>query len=138
MAAVYDMIPELDRKGLRKFGLMTAVILASLFGLAFPWFLDRTTPYWPWILAGALSLVALIAPNSLRAVYRLWMRFGLLLGRVTTPLILSLAFFFVLTPLSLVRRLVARDPIARTFDTELTSYRIKSEKRSAKSMERPF
>ena len=34
-------IPELDRKGLREFGLVTGGIVAVLFGLFFPWLLER-------------------------------------------------------------------------------------------------
>ena len=37
-------IPELDKKGLREFGLVTGGIVAGLFGLFFPWIFDRAFP----------------------------------------------------------------------------------------------
>ena len=83
-------IPELDRKGLREFGLVTGGIIACLFGLFFPWAFDVAIPYWPWAVAGVLALWALIAPDTLRRVYRIWMRFALILSRITTPLIMGL------------------------------------------------
>ena len=39
-------IPQLDRKGLREFGLVTGVIVIVLFGLFFPWVLERAWPAW--------------------------------------------------------------------------------------------
>ena len=44
-------IPELDRAGLRKFGLTTGAIVALLFGLFLPWLFDFGLPRWPWMLA---------------------------------------------------------------------------------------
>ena len=37
-------IPVLDRKGLREFGLVTGGIIAGLFGLFFPWLIERPFP----------------------------------------------------------------------------------------------
>ena len=61
--------------------------MAGLFGLFFPWLLEAQIPLWPWALAGILAAWALLAPASLRPVYRLWMRLGLLLSRITTPIV---------------------------------------------------
>jgi hypothetical protein len=72
-------IPELDRKGLREFGLITGAIVAVLFGLFFPWLLERSFPLWPWAIFAVLGAWALVAPLSLRLVYRAWMRFGRIL-----------------------------------------------------------
>ncbi len=85
-------IPELDRKGLRDFGLVTGAIVAALFGLFFPWVLERSIPIWPWVIAGVLAVWALAAPLTLKPVYRQWMMLGLLLSKITTPIILGAVF----------------------------------------------
>ncbi len=131
-------IPELDRKGLREFALVTGGIFAGLFGLFFPWLLSRPYPYWPWILAAVLAAWGLVAPMTLRPVYRIWMRFALLLSRITTPLVLGIVYFLVLTPAALIMRLLGKDPMARRFDENAESYRIRSEKSPKEQMERPF
>jgi hypothetical protein len=138
MSILSDAIPELDRKGMREFGLTTGVIVAGLFGLFFPWILDRSIPSWPWIVCGVLIFLALVAPTSLRPIYRGWMRFGLVMARVTTPLILGLAFFLVITPTAAVWRLLGTDPMARGFDAHAESYRVRSAKSTAKTMEKPY
>ena len=131
-------IPELDRRGLRRFALVTGGMVAALFGLLMPLLLRHPWPIWPWVLFGVLAALGMTVPAALRPVYRAWMRFGLAMGRITTPLILALVFFLVISPLGLLRRLFLRDSIARGFDRCAASYRVSSHSREAKSLERPF
>lgn len=64
--------------------------------------------------AGALLLLAgLAAPGRLGPVYRAWMGLAVLLSRVTTPIVLAIMYFLILTPIALVARLVGRNPIDR-------------------------
>lgn len=130
-------IPELDAKGLRNFALVTSAIIVGLFGLLLPWLLDLGWPLWPWVLAAVLAGVGVLVPNALRPVYRGWMRFGMVLNRITTPILLGLVFFLLITPFGLIRQLFAKDSMARKLDDRAT-YRVPSVKRSAKSMEKPF
>ncbi len=130
-------IKELDAKGLREFGLVTGGIVAVLFGLFFPWLIERPIPTWPWVIAGVLGIWGIAAPTSLRPVYRGWMKFGLLLSKITTPIIMGLVFYLMITPMGLVRRLTGNDSLARRFDTGPT-YRVPTEKRPPKNLERPF
>ena len=131
-------IPELDRDGLRSFGLTTGAIVAGLFGLLFPWLVGVGIPWWPWIVAGVLAAWALLAPTTLAPVYRQWMRLGLLLSRVTTPLVLGAVFFLVFLPAGLVMRVFGRDPLARRFDRSAASYRTPSRRPDRDSLQRPF
>ena len=83
--AIDHKIPELDRNGLRQFGLTMGGAVVVIFGLFFPWMLDLEWPVWPWVIAALFWLLAVINPLWLRWIYRTWMRFGLLAGRVMTP-----------------------------------------------------
>jgi len=131
-------IPELDPKGLREFGLVTGAAVVALFGLFFPWMLDLDWPVWPWAIAGPLWLLALIHPSGLRGIYRAWMRFGLLASRVTTPLMLGIVFFVMISPMAMVRRLMGKDPMQRALDPDRNSYRVQSPKSPKEKLERPF
>ena len=121
-------IPELDRKGLREFGLTTGAMIAALFGLLFPWLLDLSFPRWPWGLFAVLAGLGLAAPSLLRPIYRGWMRFGLLMSRIMTPLVLGIVFFGMLLPMGVIMRKFRDDPMARKLDREMESYRVKSER----------
>ena len=138
MTDQHHTIPELDAKGLREFALVTGSIVAVLFGLFFPWLLDLPWPLWPWILAGVLVIWGLVAPASLRPVYRMWMRFGLLMNRIVTPVLLGAIFFLIITPVGLIRRMSSRAPVARSFEQAADSYRIPSRKQPREKMEKPF
>jgi hypothetical protein len=131
-------IPELDPKGLREFGLVTGAAVVVLFGLFFPWILERHWPVWPWAIAAPLWLLALIHPSWLRGIYRAWMRFGLLASRVTTPLFLGIVFFVMISPIAMVRRLMGKDPMQRALDPDQNSYRVQSRSSPKEKLERPF
>jgi amino acid transporter len=130
-------IPELDTKGLREFGITTGAIIGALFGLAFPYLFDRPWPTWPWVLAGILAVWAVIIPNTLRPVYRGWMRIGLLLVKITTPIILTLVYAIAIIPTSMVLRMLGKDFMRRKFDKS-NSYRVTSKKPSIDNMEKPY
>ena len=137
-APLEHSIPELDGKGLRHFALVTAGIVALLFGLVLPWVFGFDLPLWPWVLGGALAIWGLMAPRSLRPVYLGWMRFGLLLSKVTTPLVLGIVFLLLIVPAGLIMRWVARDPMARSLDSRAGSYRVQSRRPARENMEKPF
>jgi hypothetical protein len=131
-------IPELDRRGLRSFGITTGLMIAALFGLTLPWLLEHEIPVWPWAIAGALVGFAAAAPLLLRPLYRAWMTFGLLMSRVTTPLLLGIMFVLVITPIARVRALRGNDRMARRYAPDATSYRIASKPSTAHDLERPY
>ncbi len=130
-------IPDLDRSGLREFGLTTGVIVAVLFGLFFPWILDRPIPLWPWLIFAALGLVALVVPTVLQPVYRGWMRFGLLASKVTTPIIMGIVFFLLFTPVALFLKIARKDAMNRKFHND-DSYRIENTGIRKDSLEHPY
>ena len=131
-------IPELDRKGLRQFGLTTGAAVVVIFGLFFPWILELGWPVWPWVIAAALWALALVHSPWLRWIYRAWMRFGLLASRVMTPLVLGIVFFGMILPMALVWRLRGNDPMRRALDPSENSYRVQSNKSPKEKLERPF
>ena len=131
-------IAEIDRKGLREFGLLTGAIVAVLFGLFFPWLLEFSIPLWPWLVGAVLGIWGLAAPDSLRPVYNGWMKFGLLLSKITTPIILGVVFFIVMLPIALIMRLFGHDPMARRFDDRAESYRVSSREIPRENVERPY
>lgn len=131
-------IPVLDNAGLRKFGLMMAGVIGLLFGLFFPWLLDRSIPTWPWIAGGLFAVPALLYPKALKPVYTLWMKIGGVLGWINTRIILGLLFYVIVFPMGLIMRLAGKDPMQRKLDKQTASYRIKSTQHPKENLEKPF
>jgi len=61
---------------------------------------------------GALVLLGAVAPALLRPVYRAWMGLALLLSKVTTPVLLGVIYFLVITPIALLMRALGKGPLA--------------------------
>src|SRR5512139_3585602 len=97
-----------DEKMLRKFGLMTGVIVSVVFGMFFPFLRHAPIPAWPWIIAVILWTLAILVPARLHIVYRTWMRIGEVLGRINTAIILSVVYYLVVTPIGLLMRAIGR------------------------------
>ncbi len=97
------------KKHLRKFGLITSVPFLLLGGfLAY-----RGRPAAPYILTPGLflALFGLILPLALASVEKWWMWFARKLSIVTTTIILSFAYYLILTPIALFLRLRRRDEL---------------------------
>jgi hypothetical protein len=62
-------------------------------------------------VAMALVVAALTRPTVLQPLNRLWFEFGLLLGRIVSPLVLAILFFLIITPVALVGKLLRRDAL---------------------------
>ncbi|MCE2492409.1 MAG: sxtJ [Alphaproteobacteria bacterium] len=131
-------IPDSNKKELRNFGLTMAAAIGGLFGLLLPWLFDRAWPVWPWIVAAPFLLLGIIAPGGLRSAFRIWMRFGVLIGRITTPIILGLFFYLVITPVGFVRRTINRSASYRGIDPSAETYKVTSKQPDSGHMERPF
>lgn len=76
-----------------------------------------------WFVASiAMLLIALVAPHILRLFNILWFRFGLLIHRVVSPLIMGLMFYAVITPTGLLMRLFGKRPLNLAFDPRAETY----------------
>ncbi len=132
------MMQAQNKTEMRKFGLMMGAVIVILFGLLFPWLFEHGYPLWPWIIAGLFWLTAVAVPASLEPVHSGWLRFGHALGWINTRIILGLMFYTVFLFVSLIMRLVGKDPMSRTFDKNLNSYRVPSQVRERDHLEKPF
>ena len=131
-------VPEIDKAGLRKFGLMMGFMFITIFGLLYPLLQDSTFMWWPWLIGGILLVWAILAPSSLNLVYIIWMRIGLVLGYVNTRIILLIIYYLVFMPVGFVMRLMGNDPMARKIDYGIKTYRLESNSVTNKKMEVPF
>lgn len=77
-----------------------------------------------------LALVTLIKPNLLAPFNRAWLKFGDLLHAITTPIIMGLLFYVVITPIGMCMRLCKSDPLKLRYNTAIKSYWIKRQKDS--------
>jgi len=116
-----------NRTSDRRFGALFAILFA-LVGLA-PLLRHGQIRWWLLAVAALFCLVTLVAPRALAPVNRLWFRFGLLLHRIVSPLLIAVIFYGVVTPVGLISRLMGKDPLKLRRDPGSASYWIPREPR---------
>lgn len=109
----------------RSFGIVFAVVFAII-GLA-PLWGGGPVRIWAVSIAATFLAVALIYPAALASLNRLWFRFGMLLNRITTPLIMGLLFYVTVTPTALIMRALGKDPLRLKLDPSAKTYWIARE-----------
>lgn len=91
----------------RAFGIVFAIV----FALIALWPLLGGGGVRPWAAAtGAAFLgAAFLAPRALRPLNVLWFRFGMLLHRIVSPIVMGFLFFVTVTPIALLMRALGKD-----------------------------
>jgi hypothetical protein len=120
---------EATLREIRSFGIVLTVAGAILAYVAW----RRGFPITRTSIAGTFAAVGLFAialPAFARPLHRAWMALGHALGRITTPIVLTLVFVLVLVPARLFLLLIGRDPLQRRRLASAPSYWHERERRA--------
>ena len=91
----------------RNFGIVFFVVFLLI--AIYPIINNEDIRLWSLIISSIFLILGLINTKLLTPLNKIWFKFGLLLGKVISPLIMSLIFFFVVTPIGLLMRLLGKD-----------------------------
>ena len=104
----------------RSFGLIVGGIIVVI--ASWP-LLRGESPYYIALgIGGALMLFALVLPRVLHPLNRAWMKFGLLLGTIVTPIIMFAVYAMTVVPIGLLLRLFGKDVLGLQRKPEGQSY----------------
>jgi len=119
----------------RNFGIVFAIFFAVIAFL--PTLKGQPVLMW----AGGLSFAFLFAgfffPKILTVPNRLWFKFGLLLGAIVAPVIMTILFIVTVVPTGLIMRCLGKDILGQKIDKSATSYWLERPK-SDHSMKNQF
>jgi hypothetical protein len=114
-----------DSKELRKFGITIGVVLIAI---AFLFTKVASTGFSCLVVtAAALILFGFIFPQTLFYLHKFWMIFSILLSFISTKVIITLLFYFIVTPIGIIMRLSGKDFLDTKIDKNKSSYWIKRE-----------
>ena len=82
---------------------------------------------WSLVISIIFLILGLINSKILTPFNIIWMRFGLFLGRIFSPIVLGLVFFTIITPTGLLMKLFKKNLLNLSFNKE-KSYWIEKEK----------
>lgn len=109
----------------RAFGLVFGALFLVIAG--WPLFYREMPRWWALGLAVITVFVAILKPLLLAGPNRLWFKFGLLLGKIVSPIALGVLFYCVVAPIGVLSRLVMKDPLRLKIDSGANSYWIPRE-----------
>jgi hypothetical protein len=110
-------------KEIRRFGLVALVFFGTLAGLGI-W--RQKVP--AIAIFGVLALLGagmLVLPKPLQPVYTTWLKITHAIGKAVTTLMLTLAYYLVITPFGVVQRLFGHTLMPLKPDKEADSYWVK-------------
>jgi hypothetical protein len=118
----------------RSFGLLFFVVF-FLIGI-WPLFKENDYRLWSLIISIIFLILGLLNSKLLNPLNNLWIKFGEILGKIISPIVMMIVFFIVLTPLSFIVRLLGKDLLKLKF-IKKNSYWI-NRKKNIGSMKKQF
>ena len=90
---------------------------------------------WSVGLSLVFLIITIIRPNLFTFLNRSWIQFGIFLGKIISPIVMGLVFFFVVTPIGILVRILKKDVMG--LKREASSYWINREDK-LQSMKKQF
>ena len=108
----------------RSFGIVFFIVFLLI--ALYPLLKDNDLRIWSLVISFIFLILGLINSKILTPLNRLWFKFGLLLGRFMSPLIMGIIFFVVVTPIAIIMRLLKKDLLNLKYNKKETYWIDKS------------
>ena len=92
--------------------------------------------WWSIIISLIFLFLGVINSQILTPFNKIWIKIGELLGRVIAPIVMAIIYFFIVTPMAILLKLLRKDLLKIKF-SPVTTYWIKRDKKFG-SMKRQF
>jgi predicted membrane protein len=104
----------------RSFGIVFFIVflLISLYPLTN----NENLRIWSLLLSLIFLILGLLNSRVLTPINLIWIKFGILLGRFIAPLVMGAIFFFVVTPIGVLMRILNKDLLNLKIDKQKNSY----------------
>ena len=91
----------------KNFGIVFFVVFSLI--AVYPITYSGDIRIWSLIISFIFIILGLLNSKILTPFNKLWFKFGLFLGKIVSPLIMGVIFFFVVTPIGLIMRMLGKD-----------------------------
>ena len=113
----------------RSFGIVFFVVF--LFIALYPITYSEDIRIWSLIISFIFIILGLLNSKILTPLNKLWFKFGVILGKMISPIIMGIIFFLVVTPIGLIMKVLGKDLLRLKFNKKDNTYWI--EKNGPKS-----
>ena len=104
----------------RSFGIVFFIVFLLI--ALYPLLKGNDLRIWSLLISFIFLALGLINSKILTPLNRLWFKFGLLLGKFISPLIMGIIFFLVVTPIGIIMRLLKKDLLNLKYNKKTKSY----------------
>jgi hypothetical protein len=119
---------EIKRSSNKNFGIVFFVVFIII---GFWPLLDiNTYRLWAIIIAFIFLALGLVNSKLLTPLNILWFKFGIFLGKIVSPIVMGVIFFFVVTPIAILMRISKKDLLNLKFNNKETYWIKKSNYKS--------
>ena len=86
----------------------------------FPLLNDENIRIWSLIVSIIFLILGLLNSKILTPLNKIWFKFGILLGNFVSPIFMGIVFFVVITPISLIMKILGKDLLNLKRDNKKT------------------
>ena len=112
----------------RSFGVVFFVVF--LLVSIYPLINEENIRYWSLIVSLIFLILGFLNSKILTPLNKIWFKFGIFLGRIISPFIMGIIFFFVVTPTGLLMRIFKKDLLNLKFNNDKSYWIEKTEPKS--------
>jgi hypothetical protein len=105
---------------MRKFGIVIFVFFGCLCAIGL--WTKKSLPTYLFASLSILGIGFILLPYHLEPVHAAWLKIAHFLGKVVTTFIMALAYYIVITPAALIKRLFGGRPLPVRPDKKIQSY----------------
>ena len=108
----------------RNFGIVFSIVFLII--AIYPLINSGDIRIWSLIVSIFFLILGIFNSNLLSPLNKLWMKFGILLGNVISPIVMGIIYFLVVTPIGILLRLFRKD-VLRLKNNDSNTYWIKKD-----------
>ena len=91
----------------RSFGIVFFIVFLLI--SIYPLINNEDIRIWSLFVSIVFLVLGIVNSNILSPLNKLWFKFGILLGKIISPIIMATIFFLVVTPIGLIMRIIGKD-----------------------------
>ena len=112
----------------RSFGIVFFVVFLLI--ALYPLLNNGSIRIWSLIISLIFFILGLINSNILSPLNKIWFKFGILLGKIISPLVMGCIYFSVVTPIGILMKILKKDLLNLRYNNEKSYWIEKNEIKS--------
>jgi hypothetical protein len=118
----------------KSFGIVFFIVFLII--AFWPFVTITTVKIWPLIISIIFFILGMMNSKILSPLNLIWFKFGILLGSIVSPIVMSIIFFVVITPIGIIMKILGKDLLNKKYNNKKSYWIIKDN--SKNSMKQQF